>query len=275
MTETKQHCNDILTRFYQYFTLNKLSINPKKTKYIIYKPIYHKQKKKLLHDTTGTKITMNNTPLEQVKSTTFLGVIINDTLTWEDHKHLVYNKICKTLGILYKCKKVMTENECIKMYKTFIEPYLFYGIEVWGHTIQSDNDILVKLQSKILRIIFSCARTQDAWNHCSGRINSIYTIYNNVMKKLCMKHHFGVLPSYFSSCIMPDFNITQLQNKISRISLDKMYDYKKPPISQETNLKTNCVHIWNSLPFELKVLPYSTSKDILYKTLKFLNDKGI
>ena len=42
LTETKQHCNDILTRFYQYFTLNKLSINPKKTKYMIYKPRYHK-----------------------------------------------------------------------------------------------------------------------------------------------------------------------------------------------------------------------------------------
>ena len=42
LTETKQHCNDILTRFYQYVTLNKLSINPKKTKYMIYKPKYHK-----------------------------------------------------------------------------------------------------------------------------------------------------------------------------------------------------------------------------------------
>ena len=27
LTETKQHCNDILNRFYDYFTLNKLSIN--------------------------------------------------------------------------------------------------------------------------------------------------------------------------------------------------------------------------------------------------------
>ena len=61
LTETKQHCNDILTRFYQYFTLNKLSINPKKTKYMVYKPIYHKHlKKKLLYDTTGTKITEQN-----------------------------------------------------------------------------------------------------------------------------------------------------------------------------------------------------------------------
>ena len=44
LTETKQHCNDILTRFYQYFTSNKLSINPSKTKYMIHKPVYGHKK---------------------------------------------------------------------------------------------------------------------------------------------------------------------------------------------------------------------------------------
>jgi hypothetical protein len=33
ITEAKQHCNDILQRFYLYFSLNKLSINASKTKY--------------------------------------------------------------------------------------------------------------------------------------------------------------------------------------------------------------------------------------------------
>ena len=33
LTETKQHCNDILQRFYDYFCLNKLSVNPSKTNY--------------------------------------------------------------------------------------------------------------------------------------------------------------------------------------------------------------------------------------------------
>lgn len=40
LTEAKQHCNDLLTRFYHYFTLNKLSINPSKTKYMIFKPTH-------------------------------------------------------------------------------------------------------------------------------------------------------------------------------------------------------------------------------------------
>ena len=44
LTEAKQYCNDILDRFYHYFTLNKLSINPTKTKYVIYRTNYHSYK---------------------------------------------------------------------------------------------------------------------------------------------------------------------------------------------------------------------------------------
>ena len=69
------------------------------------------------------------------------------------------------------------------MYKTFIEPYFLYAIEVWGYSIQSDNDILVNIQSKVLRILFKCYRTADAWRHSDGQINSISELYNNVIKK--------------------------------------------------------------------------------------------
>ena len=44
LTEAKQHCNDILTRFYNYFTMNKLSINASKTKFMIYKPLIKRKK---------------------------------------------------------------------------------------------------------------------------------------------------------------------------------------------------------------------------------------
>ena len=68
LTEAKQHCNGILTRFYQYFTMNKLSINPLKTKYMIYKPCLRgRSNRKKLYDTTCTKLIMDNTELKQVK----------------------------------------------------------------------------------------------------------------------------------------------------------------------------------------------------------------
>ena len=86
-----------------------------------------------------------------------------------------------------------------------------------------------------------------------------------------MKNHFGVLPGHFSHCVMPEINIGQLQNIISHTSLDEMYNYKMPPKLLETNLKAKCVMNWNNLPLELKTLPYSSSKNEMYKILKKLH----
>ena len=93
---------------------------------------------------------MVDTILEQVNSIKFLGVVINNRLTWEAHKQQIHNKVCKTIGLIYKCRGLMDEKEITKMYKTFIQPYFLYAIEVWGHTVQSHNDMLSKLQSRVL-----------------------------------------------------------------------------------------------------------------------------
>ena len=108
LTENKQHYNDIPNRFYNYFTLNKLSINPSKTKYIMYKPNYRSFKnQKKVQDTTCTGITMGGEPLKQVKSIKFSGVTINEKLAWDYHKKHVYSKICKNVGLIYKCRNIM------------------------------------------------------------------------------------------------------------------------------------------------------------------------
>jgi len=37
----------------------------------------------------------------QVDKTKFLGVIINKTLTWTDHIHIIKSKVSKNLGLIY------------------------------------------------------------------------------------------------------------------------------------------------------------------------------
>ena len=165
----------------------------------------------------------------------------------------------------------MNENETIKMYKTFIQPYFLYGIEIWGHSLQSDKDILLNLQSKIIRILFNCNRSQDAWDHCNGKISGAKELYMTAIKKLCMKHHYRSLPIYFSKNVMPEFNVNQLQNKISRISLQHMYDYKNETSSLNSHIKINCIKYWNCLPFYVKSLPYVSCKEAMYKNIKKLS----
>ena len=274
LTEAKQHCNDILDRFYNYFTVNKLSINASKTKYMIHKPdIRNKNMRKKLHDTTNTKIIMANTPLEEELSTKFLGMILNNKLTWEPHKKHIANKISKNMGIIYKCSEPMDEEKSINMYKAFIQPYFIYAIEVWGHSVKSSKDILMKLQSKALRVIFGVKRSDDAWRHNNGKIKSITELYEDSIRKISLKHQAGILPEHVSMNIMLESSINNLQNRISRTTLSRMYDYV-PDEQNSSSFQQNCMNIWNNESLEFKSIPYSGNAATIYKALQMLSTRN-
>ena len=95
----------------------------------------------------------NNTNLEQVTFTKFLGVIIDDKLTFE--RHIVYTKIkiSKGLGIIIKARKYLNRELLLKLYNCFVFLYLTYCVEVWGNTAEKYLDPLIKVQKKIVRVI--------------------------------------------------------------------------------------------------------------------------
>ena len=81
---------------------------------------------------------------------------------------------------------------------------------MWGHLVKSEKDILLRLQSKVLRIIFYFKRSGDAWIHKNNQIESIQDLYYDVIKKICTKHHAGLLPCKFAKSVMPEFYAVQL-----------------------------------------------------------------
>ena len=160
--EAKQQANDILQQFYNYFTINKLTVNEEKTKYMVFD---FRPKKARNKDIDNTELDMNNVILEKINKIRFLGIIINDRLTWDDHKIHIKNNINKALGIIYNCRDILKQSHLVNIYNTFLLPFLNYCISLWGSSIQSKTGILTILQNRILRIIFSCKRTKDAWDY--------------------------------------------------------------------------------------------------------------
>ena len=77
-------------------------------------------------------IILNNTDLEQVTFTKFLDVITDDKLTFE--RHIVYTKkkISKGLGIIIKTRKYLNRESLLKLYNSYVFPYLTYCVEPWG-----------------------------------------------------------------------------------------------------------------------------------------------
>src|SRR6218665_1806190 len=88
--------NSELCKIVEWFIINKLSQNSDKTNYILFRTPRNKITVKNLY--------VNNTPLIQTKVTKFLGIIIDQHLSWKDHVALISKKISKNIEIIARIK---------------------------------------------------------------------------------------------------------------------------------------------------------------------------
>ena len=141
--------NDELKLINEWFTANKLSLNVKKTKYIL----FCKQSKIDDLPLKLPTLRINNNEVKRVYDTSFLGVTIDESLNWDKHIKNIENKISKNLGILYKAKQVLEIESLKKLYFAFIHSYLNYCNIIWGSTFKSNIKKLFSKQKHAFRIM--------------------------------------------------------------------------------------------------------------------------
>ena len=87
--------NSELSMLSEWFQANKLSVNISKTNYIIFKP---RQKKQIF----DLNLKINNKEINRVNEVCFLGVILDENLSWKAHISHIAHKISKSIGIIYR-----------------------------------------------------------------------------------------------------------------------------------------------------------------------------
>ena len=109
----------------------------------------------------------------QVKFTKFLGVFIDDSLSWKEHINIVVNKLPKLTGIICKVRHFVTQSLLRSIYYALIYPYLFYGNVGWGNTYKTYLDKIFKLHKKLVRIMLF-----KEYNHESKPLFQQLNIFN-------------------------------------------------------------------------------------------------
>jgi hypothetical protein len=186
--------NTELSTISLWFSANLLSLNIKKTNYILFS-------NKKLHDIS---IIIGSEKITRVFETKFLGVLIQSNLKWNSHVNSVANKISKTVGILYKVKNILSSAHLATLYHSLIEPYLHYCCIVWAtHSESTLLETLLKLQKRCCRIIcYSPPKAHSRPLFTKLRIFTIYDlclihilvfVYKSI--NLLFPHHF---PNYFT-----------------------------------------------------------------------------
>ena len=113
--------------------------------------IFHPHQKDII-DLTPSLI-MNGIEIERVETFDFLGVTLDETLTWKPHTDKVATKLSKYSGIMNKLKNYLPRYIKKALYNSLVHSHLNYAILVWGFKCNR----LVKLQKRLVRII-TCSK---------------------------------------------------------------------------------------------------------------------
>ena len=138
-----------LIKLSKWFSVNKLSLNIRKTSYMLFGN---------RHVNDDIQICIDREELEKVHVTKFLGVYIDYRLDWKRHIDHIMNKVSKSISIIYRASQKLNEIALLMLYNTLILPYLSYCSEVWGRTYKTNLNPLFVKQKTFLRIIGKLSR---------------------------------------------------------------------------------------------------------------------
>ena len=110
---------------------NKLSLNVKKTKYIL----FSSRTTKIL--SKESVLTIRKNQIERVTSVRLLGVIFNERLTWKDQMAMLISKLKSSLYAVMRVKPFLTQEALLTLFHSLILSHIRYCITTWcyGHSV--------------------------------------------------------------------------------------------------------------------------------------------
>lgn len=99
------------------------------------------------HD-VPVQIIIDNVTIEKVKQNVFLGVVIDEKITWKPHISYLQTKVAKCVGIMRRASHALNHNALLILYNSFVMSYLSYCVEVWGNCYKTNLLPLIALQKK-------------------------------------------------------------------------------------------------------------------------------
>jgi hypothetical protein len=138
--------DDLNTTFRQiseWFQLNSLSHNISKTHFIQFSS-------KSLND-SDINITYKNNYISKVNDLNFLGLNINNTLSWKTHINKILPELGSACFAMRAVKPFMSPQMLKAIYYSCFHSIISYGVIFWVHTAPSTRVFM--LQKRIIRIM--------------------------------------------------------------------------------------------------------------------------
>ena len=230
--ELKEICN--------WFKANKLSLNAKKTNLMFLGTRF--QTKNIRDD---CNVYLDGCRLTRVTEAKFLGITIDENLTWKRQIDNVCKSCARSIGVLNKVKVFLPQQTLYKLYCTLILPYLNYGLLLWGDASKLYLNKVFKLQKRALRVISNSsylASSEPLFK--KFKVLNIFNMYKKETAIFMYKYKNNMLPSSFDGLFVDhksNHNYNTRNNDDFQVHMYRI-----------ENILNTGPKIWNNLPKHVK-----------------------
>lgn len=242
----------VLKEILKWFRANKLCVNIGKTCYSIFA-----NKNKNIPATLNT-LKADNMTIDRTNVSKYLGLHMDDGLTWETHINNINNDLVKITNAFKIIKNKVTHNNKRKMFFAYFQSKAQYGIEIYGHAGSTIIKKLQTQQNKSIKILYNLhPRTSTNKIHLKNRFLKIKDLHKSFTLNFLHKYKNNQLPPIFNDMFTQytDIHTHQTRNR---------ENYHRPPIRLATadkSMQAFASKLWNKLPRELKeTTSYTTFK---------------
>ena len=173
----------LLNKVNEYMYSNQLHINMKKSVYIHFRPYLNNTERQTCARTVIQKsLKLGDHKLKRVTQVKFLGVIIDEKLSWEPQIDYLKQKLISSIVVIKRIKKFIPKNEYLKLYDALFKSHLSYCISCWGGISKYKLESLFSIQKRCIRLLFgkeinydhaefytTCARARTYKQHMTGK----------------------------------------------------------------------------------------------------------
>ena len=218
---------------------NGIYINPQKTKYMIF------SSKNILEEEGRAHLKIDGENVERVKSYSYLGVTLDEHLTFDPHVKGIISKVSDKVFQLRKIRQYLTDRAALLVYKNMILPMIEYGDIYVSAASKENRKKLQVLQNKALK----CALRKEQ------RYDTIALHNEAKLQPLRIRRKQHLLLHMFQLTKLPNYSGWRARTTTikTRSSIKKQMKIRKPNLDKFLRSVTyQGPKQWNRLPVGLQ-----------------------
>ena len=117
--------------------------------------MFHKTKSKDNLPLVLPDLFINDVKIKSENSLKFLGVMVDENLTWKTHFEFVENKILMSIGILFKASPSLNSKSLRSIYFALVHLYMNYANIAWASINKTYVNRILGKQKQAAKIMSS------------------------------------------------------------------------------------------------------------------------